>query len=83
MFFLCVQFSILLMVIILFELGIGAFGYANKDELNTALDKGFNQTLHNYENNKEAWDMVQSEVWKTKSQNCCYLCALIDIKIEN
>lgn len=50
-------------MIILFEIGIGAFGYANKEELNNALDKGFNKTLHNYEPNREAWDMVQSEVW--------------------
>lgn len=49
-------------MIILFEIGIGAFGYANKDELNAALDKGFNKTLHDYEINKEAWNMVQSEV---------------------
>lgn len=57
-----VQFSVLLIVIILFEIGIGAFGYANKEELKIALDKGFNKTLHNYEPNREAWDMVQSEV---------------------
>lgn len=57
-----IQFSLLLVVIILFEIGIGAFGYANKEELNNALDKGFNKTLHNYEPNREAWDMVQSEV---------------------
>lgn len=62
-FYIQIQFSLLLIVIILFEIGIGAFGYANKEELNTALDKGFNKTLHNYEPNREAWDMVQSEVW--------------------
>lgn len=59
------QFSLLLVVIILFEIGIGAFGYANKDELNAALDKGFNKTLHDYEINKDAWNMVQSEVCKS------------------
>lgn len=58
------QFSLLLVVIILFEIGIGAFGYANKDELNAALDKGFNKTLHDYEINKDAWNMVQTEVCK-------------------
>lgn len=68
------QFSVLLVVIILFEIGIGAFGYVNKNELETALNKGFNKTLHNYGPNKEAWDMVQSEVMKLikiKPHNIC------------
>lgn len=64
MVFLCVfQFSLLLIVIILFEIGIGTFGYVNKGQLNTALDKGFNKTFEKYGNNTYAWDMVQSEVW--------------------
>lgn len=44
------------------EIGIGAFGYVKKDELKSALDKGFNQTLHNYKANEQAWDLVQTEV---------------------
>lgn len=49
-------------MIILFEIGIGAFGYARQDELNAALDKGFNQTLKDYKTNEKAWDLVQTEV---------------------
>lgn len=49
-------------MIILFEVGIGTFGYIKQDELNSALDKGFNETLKNYEANQEAWDLVQKEV---------------------
>lgn len=56
------QFSLLLIVIILFEIGIGAFGYVRQDDLNAALDKGFNQTLKDYKTNEKAWDLVQTEV---------------------
>lgn len=58
-------FSLLLIVIILFEIGIGTFGYIKQDELNSALDKGFNETLKNYKANEEAWDLVQTEM------KCC------------
>lgn len=56
------QFSLMLIVIIVLEIGIGAFGYIRKDDLNDALDKGFNQTLKDYKTNEKAWDLVQSEV---------------------
>lgn len=52
-------------MIILVEIGIGAFGYIRKDELNSALDKGFNKTLANYKINEAAWNMVQTEL------KCC------------
>lgn len=51
-----------MIVIIVFEMGIGAFGYVKQDELSSALDKGFNETLKHYKANEEAWDLVQSEV---------------------
>lgn len=73
-FYMFIQFSVLLIVIILFEIGIGAFGYVNKDELNAALDKGFNKTLHNYQPNKEAWNTVQSEL------HCCGILGPDDYK---
>lgn len=60
--FVQMQFSLLLIVIILFEIGIGAFGYVRQDDLNAALDKGFNQTLKDYKTNEKAWDLVQTEV---------------------
>lgn len=49
-------------MIILIEIAIGAFGYVKQDELNAALDKGFNETLKNYKANEQAWDLVQTEV---------------------
>lgn len=52
-------------MIIIFEVGIGSFGYIKQDELNSALDKGFNETLKNYKANEEAWDLVQTEVRQT------------------
>ncbi|XP_055296822.1 CD63 antigen-like [Sitodiplosis mosellana] len=58
-------FSLLLIVIIAFEIGIGAFGYVRQDDLNAALDKGFNQTLKDYKTNEKAWDLVQTEM------KCC------------
>ncbi|XP_031627242.1 CD63 antigen-like [Contarinia nasturtii] len=58
-------FSLLLIVIILFEIGIGTFGYVRQDDLNNALDKGFNQTLNNYQANQKEWDLVQTEL------KCC------------
>lgn len=57
-----IQFSLFLIVIILFEIGIGAFGYFRQDDLKAALDKGFNQTLKDYKANEQAWDLVQTEV---------------------
>lgn len=66
------QFSLLLIVIIVFEIGIGAFGYIRKDDLNDALDKGFNQTLKDYKTNEKAWDLVQTEVWMAYNNSLSY-----------
>lgn len=54
-------------MIILVEIGIGAFSYYNRGELDGALDRGFNKTLQNYKANEEVWDMVQTEVCIIKS----------------
>lgn len=56
------KFSLMLLVIILSEIGIGTVSYIHRGELKTYLDKGFNKTLQNYNINKEVWDMVQTEV---------------------
>lgn len=53
-----------LLVIILFEIGIGAAGFMKHKELGGILDKGFNQTLTHYADNKAAWKVMQEEVNK-------------------
>lgn len=59
------QFSLLLLVIILTELGIGVYSYTKTGELSNALDRGFNKTLQHYKENEKVWDMVQTEL------HCC------------
>jgi len=58
-------FSVCLIVIFLFEIGIGIAGYSKHDHLREILEKGFNHTLSDYKSNEEAWKLVQSEL------ECC------------
>lgn len=62
------QFSIVLMAIVIFEVGVGAGAYAKKDELNEILDKGLDKTLkgaNKHSEFKATWNLLQSEVCKT------------------
>lgn len=56
------QFSILLIVIFLVEIGVGITGYTKHDQLKNILDKGFNKTFNQYEQNQQAWQLLQTEV---------------------
>lgn len=56
------QFCILLLLIFLCELGIGIAGYVKHGELENILEKGFNQTMADYSNHEDSWDMIQKEV---------------------
>lgn len=55
-------FSVFLVVIFLCEIGIGIAGYIKHGQLNAILEKGFNQTMIDYEENVDAWKLIQSEV---------------------
>ncbi|KAJ6649572.1 CD63 antigen [Pseudolycoriella hygida] len=58
-------FCILLLVIFLCELGIGIAGYIKNAQIEDILETGFNKTMAEYNNNKEAWRLVQTEL------HCC------------
>lgn len=55
-------FSICLILIFLFEIGIGIAGYSKHDHLPDILEEGFNHTLKEYKSNEEAWKIIQTEV---------------------
>ena len=62
------QFSILLIIIFITELGVGIAGYVKHSELKDSMTFQFNQTIIAYEDNTEvqrAWKMIQTEL------NCC------------
>lgn len=59
------QCSLLLGWITIFEMVMGLIVLTNTEKLNAALDIGFNKTFKEYTNNKDVWDMVQSEL------KCC------------
>jgi len=58
-------FCILLLVIFLCEVGIGIAGYIKNTQIEDILETGFNKTMAEYNNNKEAWRLVQTEL------TCC------------
>lgn len=51
-----------LLAIILFEIGIGAAGFIKHKDLEGIVNNGFNKTLTHYEDNKLAWQLLQTEV---------------------
>lgn len=62
------QFSILLILIFLFELGIGIAGYIKHNQLKGILLESFNTSLANYGKNKHytvSWNLMQDEL------RCC------------
>jgi len=55
-------FSIALILVFLFEIGIGIAGYTKHDQLKEILEKGFNRTMVDYKENIAAWDLLQTEL---------------------
>lgn len=60
--FIYLQFSLCLLAIILFEIGVGAAGFVKHENLRDIVDNGMNKTLTRYEDNKVAWHLLQTEV---------------------
>lgn len=59
-----VQFSILLVLIFLTEIGVGIAGYIKHSELPGILDSQFNKTLETYKTDadaKQSWNLIQEE----------------------
>lgn len=61
-------FSVLLVLVFLFEVGIGIAGYIKHNDLQSILENSFNKTLQNYNKSNRyqmSWDFLQNEL------NCC------------
>lgn len=61
-------FSVFLVIVFFFEIGIGAAGYLKHKELGTTLENSFNETLTNYGHSERAtfsWEFLQTEL------QCC------------
>lgn len=62
------QFSVLLILVFLFEVGIGIAGYIKHNDLKDILEKSFNNTLVNYNKSERyqvSWAFLQNEL------HCC------------
>lgn len=73
------QFSHLLTILLMLQIGVGIYGTVRRDQAELVLEKVFNETLTKYNVNREVWEFMQKEV-TMKFQND--FCSIFQFELE-